>query len=279
MSIETNSAPPEKTEFIGLTSVRSTVDIPTYFVILSAFALIITAIVLGGSLCAFIDKPPIYIVIGSTFGITITCYSFRDVGNAFTMVISTVFNNTHNLASTALHVLNSTKLTHIKSLLEMEPHVCRLLNKEMLHKSLKIMLNKSSHDEIQRIMQGKIQATARRHFRTIDVLGKAAEISPTIGMIGTLCGLSQMLGNLSDPSMICLSMTVTLLTTFYGVVMANTIFSLIATKLECNSSENALINKIHVVTTTSKGRRENPRHLEVLPDTTLPPDQQIKCFG
>ncbi len=90
MSNDTNSAPPEKTEFVRAPSVRSIVDIATLFGILGAFALIITAIVLGGSPYAFIDIPSICIVIGGTFGITVACYSFRDVGTAFAIVLSTV---------------------------------------------------------------------------------------------------------------------------------------------------------------------------------------------
>ena len=279
MSTDTNSAPPEKTEFVRAPSVRSIVDIATLFGILGAFALIITAIVLGGSPYAFIDIPSICIVIGGTFGITIACYSFRDVGTTFAIVMSTVFYQTRNPASAALHVLQLADLSRRKGLLAMEPYVPRLMNEEMLHKGLKMLLDGSSGDEIERIMQGEMQAAARRHTRTVGVLRKAAEISPAMGLIGTLVGLVQMLGNLSDPSTIGPSMAVALLTTFYGAVMANMIFSPLASKLERNSSEDALINQIHVMATASMGRHENPRRLEMLLNTILPPDQRIEYFG
>ena len=279
MSNDTNSAPPEKTEFVRAPSVRSIVDIATLFGILGAFALIITAIVLGGSPYAFIDIPSICIVIGGTFGITVACYSFRDVGTAFAIVLSTVFYHTRNPASAAVHVLQLADLSRRKGLLAMEPYVPRLMNEEMLHKGLKMLLDGSSGDEIERIMQGEMQAAARRHTRTVGVLRKAAEISPAMGLIGTLVGLVQMLGNLSNPSTIGPSMAVALLTTFYGAVMANMIFSPLASKLERNSSEDTLINQIHVMATASMGRRENPRRLEMLLNTLLPSDQRIEYFG
>ena len=279
MSTDTNSAPPEKTEFVRAPSARSIVDIATLFGILGAFALIITAIVLGGSPYAFIDIPSICIVIGGTFGITVACYSFRDVGNAFAIVLSTVFYHTRNPASAAVHVLQLADLSRRKGLLAMEPYVPRLMSEEMLHKGLKMLLDGSSGDEIERIMQGEMQAAARRHTRTVGVLRKAAEISPAMGLIGTLVGLVQMLGNLSNPSTIGPSMAVALLTTFYGAVMANMIFSPLASKLERNSSEDALINQIHVMATASMGRHENPRRLEMLLNTILPPDQRIEYFG
>ena len=83
MSTEAETEQQEAKEYVRAPSVRSIVDIATLFGIIGAFALIVTAIVLGGSPYAFIDLPSICIVIGGTFGITVACYSFRDVGTAF----------------------------------------------------------------------------------------------------------------------------------------------------------------------------------------------------
>lgn len=279
MSTDAETGPTEKTEYVRAPSVRSIVDVATLFGILGAFALIVTAIVLGGSPFAFVDIPSICIVIGGTFGITVACYSFRDIGTAFTIVMSTVFYHSRNPSSAALHVLQLAQLSRRKGLLAMEPYIPRLMNEEMLHKGLKMLLDGASGDEIERIMQGEMRAAARRHTRTVGVLRKAAEISPAMGLIGTLVGLVQMLGNLSDPSTIGPSMAVALLTTFYGAVLANMVFSPLASKLERNSSEEALINQIHVMAATSIGRHENPRRLEMLLNTILPPDQRIEYFG
>lgn len=280
MSTEAEPGPTtEAAEYVRAPSVRSIVDVATVFGIVGAFALIITAIVLGGSPYAFIDVPSICIVIGGTFGITTACYSFRDIGTSIRIVMSTVFYHSRNPSSAALHVLQLAQLSRRKGLLAMEPYVPRLMNEEMLHKGLKMLLDGASGDEIERIMQGELQAATRRHIRTVGVLRKAAEISPAMGLIGTLVGLVQMLGNLSDPSTIGPSMAVALLTTFYGAVLANMVFSPLAAKLERNSSEEALINQIHVMAATSIGRHENPRRLEMLLNTILPPDQRIEYFN
>ena len=279
MSTDAETEQQEAKEYVRAPSVRSIVDIATLFGIIGAFALIVTAIVLGGSPYAFIDLPSICIVIGGTFGITVACYSFRDVGTAFRIVMSTVFYHTRSPSSAALHVLQLAQLARRKGPLSMEPYVPRLMNEEMLHKGLKMLLDGSTGDEIERIMQGEMQAAARRHTRTVGVLRKAAEISPAMGLIGTLVGLVQMLGNLSDPSTIGPSMAVALLTTFYGAVLANMVFSPLASKLERNSSEEALINQIYVMASTSIARHENPRRLEMLLNTILPPDHRIEYFS
>ena len=279
MSIDTENEQQETMEYVRAPSVRYIIDIATLFGIIGAFALITTAIVLGGSPYAFIDLPSICIVIGGTFGITVACYSFRDVGTAFQIVISTVLYHTRSPSSAALHVLKLAQLARQKGALSMEPYVPRLTNEEMLRKGLKMLLDGSTGDEIDRIMQGEMKAAARRHTRTVGVLRKAAEISPAMGLIGTLVGLVQMLGNLNEPSTIGPSMAVALLTTFYGAVLANMVFSPLASKLERNSSEEALINQIHVMASASIARHENPRRLEMLLNTILPPDHRIEYFS
>ena len=279
MPTEAEPESPQNTELVRAPSVRSIVDLATLIGIIGAFALIVTAIVLGGSPYAFIDIPSICIVIGGTCGITTACYSFRDIGTAFSVVVSAVFYHARSPSCTALHVLQLAQLARRKGLLTMEAYIPRLTNEAMLHKGLKMLLEGTTGDEIERIMRGEMQAAARRHARTVGVLRKAAEISPAMGLIGTLVGLVQMLGNLSDPSMIGPSMAVALLTTFFGAILANMGFSPLAAILERNSSDEALINQIHVMAAASISRHENPRRLEMLLNTILPPDHRIEYFG
>ena len=56
-----------------------------------------------------------------------------------------------------------------------------------------------------------------------------------MGMIGTLIGLIQMLGNMSDPKSIGPAMAVALLTTMYGAIIANCFCIPISQKLAIRS--------------------------------------------
>ncbi len=100
-----------------------------------------------------------------------------------------------------------------------------------------------------------------------------------MGLIGTLVGLIQMLGNLEDPSPIGPAMAVALLTTFYGAILANMVFTPLASKLERNSSEETLINRLYVMAPASIGRQENPRRLEMLLNTILPLGNRVEYFN
>ena len=74
------------------------------------------------------------------------------------------------------------------------------------------------------------------------------------------------------------AMAVALLTTFYGAVLANMVFLPLASKLERNSTEEALVNNIYLMGSASIGRQENPRRLEMLLNSLLPPSQRVRYF-
>ena len=60
-------------------------------------------------------------------------------------------------------------------------------------------------------------------------------------MLGTLVGLVLLLQNLDDPSAIGPAMAVALITTFYGSLFANTIFSPAKKKLELYAGEQKVL--------------------------------------
>ncbi|MDP6174967.1 MAG: MotA/TolQ/ExbB proton channel family protein, partial [Rhodospirillales bacterium] len=132
--------------------------------------------------------------------------------------------------------------------------------------------------EVETIMRRDMQATLQRHRRSAAVLRRAAEFSPAMGLIGTLIGLVQMLGNLDDPTTIGPSMAIALLTTFYGAVLANMVFIPLASKLERNSAHEEMVSGVYLTGTISIGRQENPRRLEMLLNSIMPPAQRIQFF-
>jgi chemotaxis protein MotA len=99
-----------------------------------------------------------------------------------------------------------------------------------------------------------------------------------MGLIGTLIGLVQMLGSLDDPSSIGPAMAVALLTTFYGAVLANMVFNPLAGKLERNSHIESTVSQIYTIGAASISRQENPRRLEMMLNTILPPDNRVAFF-
>ena len=117
-----------------------------------------------------------------------------------------------------------------------------------------------------------------RHSRSAGVLRRAAEVAPAMGLIGTLVGLVQLLGNLQQPESIGPAMALALLTTLYGAILANMVFVPLASKLERNSINEAMVLNVYAIGASSISRQENPRRLEMLINAILPPAKRVRYF-
>jgi chemotaxis protein MotA len=257
---------------------RSNLDFATVIGLLCGFGLVISAIVLGGSPGSFINPPSVLIVIGGTIAITTACFSLAEMGRTFRTIGKTLFHTSRDSSQTATQVLQIAELARKKGVLAMQNILGSVRNEPFLYKGLQMVVDGTPGEEVENIMRRDLQATIQRHAKSTSVLRKMGEFSPAMGLIGTLIGLVQMLGNLDNPATIGPSMAVALLTTFYGAVLANMVFLPLASKLERNSQEEALINNLIVMGAASIVNQENPRRLEMMLNSILPPANRVQYF-
>jgi len=258
---------------------RTSVDIATIGGIVGAAGLIMAAILLGGSPSAFMDGPAVLIVIGGTFGVTTACYSLSDMAGAAKTIARTIFRPHDHPGEAAMQMLQLSQIARHKGALDLQNYMLALEDSPMLHQGLMMVIDGTPGEDVERIMRREVQSISQRQSRAVSIMRKAAEISPAMGLIGTLVGLIQMLGNLDDPSSIGPSMAVALLTTFYGALLANVVFTPLASKMERNAAEDLLIYHMQVMSTASIARQENPRRLEMLLNTILPPSERMDYFS
>ena len=92
---------------------------------------------------------------------------------------------------------------------------------------------------------------------------RGSNAAPAFGMIGTLIGLINMLKSLDGADMNSLgpSMSVALVTTFYGSVLAHVIFNPIAANLTARDEEEILCRQIIVEGIMAIQSGENPKFL------------------
>ena len=145
----------------------------------------------------------------------------------------------------------------------------------MLTKGLRLVAEGATDADISRILSNEAQQVSQARNRSITILRRGSGLSPAMGLIGTLVGLVQMLAQLEDPSTIGPSMAVALLTTFYGVILSNMVFTPLVSKLEQNSEEEDMVNRMYISAAISIRRQENPRRLRMLLNALLPAREQL----
>lgn len=263
---------------IQINQAKPAMDLATVVGLVCGFGLIAMAIFIGGSPSSFVNVPGILIVIGGTLAVTTACFSVPEMIASAQVVMKTIFHTSRDPSEAAIQVLKLAGTGRKRGILSLQEFHQSLAGEPFLHKGIGMVIDGTPGEEVESIMLYDLQATAQRHAKGTSVLRKMAEFAPAMGLIGTLIGLVQMLGNLDDPSTIGPSMAVALLTTFYGAVLANMVFMPLAAKLERNSSEEILINNIYLMGAASIGRQENPRRLEMLLNSILPPAKRVQYF-
>ncbi len=246
-------------------------DLGTVIGLVMGIVLILIAILLGGSLGAFVDIPSVLIVVGGAIAATLIRFTLGDVINSIKVMMKAFFAKPQPPEEIIQELITLSNIARKEGLLKLEKQP---VNDPFLKKAIMYCVDGHEADFIEDVLNKEIDLTLDRHSlgkSTFDAIGDAA---PAFGMIGTLVGLVNMLGNMSDPASIGPAMAVALLTTLYGAIMANLIALPIADKLKRRSQEEELNKRLVLEGVLGLQKGLNPRVLEELLKTYLPPDKR-----
>ncbi|MFB1080391.1 MotA/TolQ/ExbB proton channel family protein [Jeotgalibacillus sp. JSM ZJ347] len=131
-----------------------------------------------------------------------------------------------------------------------------------MRKGVYLAIDGVESNTITDILQAEIQSLEERHKRNRRMIEKAGDYAPAWGMLGTLIGLVLMLQELNDPAAIGPNMAIALLTTFYGVLLANLVFHPIASKLAQKTEKEIFMKQAMIDGVIGVHHGQNPRVLE-----------------
>ena len=129
-------------------------------------------------------------------------------------------------------------------------------------------------DYIRGILTKEMALSIQREETGARVFQAIGEFAPAFGMFGTLVGLVQMLSSMSDPTTIGRGMAVALLTTLYGVLMANLIGIPIAEKLEAKSEQERATRSLIIECVFQIQQKQNPTSIREILEPYLPEKQR-----
>jgi len=258
--------------------IGATVDFATLLGVGGAFAMIAAAMMLSGQAGAFLDIPSVLIVLGGTFLVTTISFSLSEIVRAQGLMLRAAVYQAETPENAVWQALYLADLARKRGRLALQNVTDQLQDAPFLYRAIMMVVDGVPAEEVERMLSRDAEASFERHQRSAGILRRAGEVAPAMGLIGTLIGLVQMLGNLDDPSSIGPAMAVALLTTFYGAVLANMVFNPLAGKLERNAHIEATVCQIYTIGAASISRQENPRRLEMMLNTILPPDNRVAFF-
>ena len=235
------------------------------------FAMIVMSILsAGGQIGGFLHLPSFFMVIGGSFGAML-------VGNPmsrmlgiikFIRIILQVPNHEEERIISSL--VNFSEKARREGLLALEDDL-EEVEDEFLRTGIQLVVDGTDPDIIKDVLYNELNQLQTRHGVGIKLFDDWSKIAPAFGMVGTLAGLIAMLANLEDEASIGPNMSLALITTMYGAIMANLALIPIKNKLEDRDADETLMREIMIEGILSIQSGDNPRILEQKLLAFLPP--------
>ena len=244
-------------------------DIATFVGLIVAGALVMAAIVMGGSVSWFISPPSAMIVLGGTIGATLISYPLAEVLGVFKVVMKVFLHKSQPVEAIIENMVEFGKLARKEGILSFESKL-KDIEDPFFAKGVSLAIDGMESSAIKDVLSTEIAYVEERHSLGADIFTTMAGYAPAVGMMGTIIGLVQMLMQMKDPSSIGAPMALALLTTFYGTVLANLLFIPMASKLKIRSKQEILLKELVLEGIMSIQAGDNHRLIEQKLNAFLP---------
>ncbi|MEM9874284.1 MAG: MotA/TolQ/ExbB proton channel family protein [Myxococcota bacterium] len=246
-------------------------DLATIIGFVLGLGLIVGSIALGNALPAFVDIPSIMIVFGGTIATTLVMERLENVTGAIKVARHAIFQPAGDVTKTITTILELSATARKEGLLALEKVQ---IADPFLAQGVRMAVDGLPEEQIVETLSAELISMKARHTRGQKLFKFMAASAPSMGMIGTLIGLVQMLRSLDDPATIGPSMAVALLTTFYGAVIAFVFCNPIAEKLDRRSQEESSNMKVVIAGVRSIVAGHNPAIVKDALQARLPPTKR-----
>ncbi len=227
-------------------------------------------ILMSGDLLTYWDPASVIITLGGTLASTLTCFPLDDFSNTMKVVKKAFVYKDTSPEDVIREIIRLANVARKEGLLALDEYA-ESLDDQFLKKGIMLIVDGTEPELVRNILETELVYLEERHANGQKVFETAANFAPAFGMIGTLIGLINMLRTLDDPSTIGPNMSVALVTTFYGSVLANVIFLPLAQKLKGRNGREILVKELMVEGLLSIQAGENPRIIEEKLKTFIPP--------
>jgi len=238
-------------------------------------AIVMSTIMEGGDPAAMVTHPaPILLVIGGSFGATIMGVTMKDLAAFPKTLIKAFMPGTPTEPTEAIEqMVQFADRARRDGLLALEEDV-KNIDDEFLQKGIQMAIDGTDPETVREVLETEIAALRERHKAGGQFFANLGAYAPTVGIIGTVLGLTHALEKLDDPAAIGPLIGAAFLATLWGVMSANCIWLPIAAKLKRISGEEVAYKELVLEGILSIQNGSNPRTVAEKLKSFLPPGER-----
>ena len=251
---------------------KGTTDFGTLIGLFAGITIIVIGILQsGGKLFWFFSFNSILIVVGGTLAATMVNLPLKAVRNLFNILKNVFKGEDYDYVGIINEIVEKAQKARKDGLLSLEADLPNM-REGFFKNGIELAINERESSRLRTFLNLEMNNIASRHIAGQELFLYMGTYAPAFGMLGTVLGLIVMMNNFAGGSeeisatydvsekfaQLLSGMGLALITTFYGVFMANMIFLPIGGKLKRISENELMLKNIVVEGIISIHAREHP---------------------
>jgi chemotaxis protein MotA len=230
--------------------------------LLGVFAVVGGNLLEGGNLAFLVNGPAIIIVFGGTLGAVMLQTPPQLFVNALKTLHWVGKPPRIDMQQRIQKIVQWSILARKEGLLGLENEIDHEPD-SFVRKGLQLLVDGNETEIIRDCLELEMNAKEQQDLNAAKVFEAMGGYAPTLGILGAVLGLIQVMQNLTDPARLGQGIAIAFVATIYGVGLANLVFLPIAGKLKAHIRKMALLKELTIEGIVAIAEGENPRNIEL----------------
>lgn len=231
--------------------------------VIAVGGILLSAVLEGGhsgssALMRLVNLPAALIVFGGTIGATMACFNLKDFLKIGQYIGVAFADGDMESPKLIAELVQYAEVARKEGLLKLEETISRIEN-EFMRKGIQLIVDGTDPTMTRDIMENEVTCMEERHKIGIQLFQQAGGFAPTMGIIGTVIGLVNVLANLSDTANLGPAISTAFVATLYGIASANIFWLPLAAKLKARHREETEVCQIIIEGVVSIQSGDHPR--------------------
>lgn len=215
----------------------------------------------GGSASSLVNGPALMIVGGGTLGAIMLHTPLSQFMRGLRLLVWAILPPRQQADEAIEKIISWSNIARKEGLLGLES-ISETEPDPFARKGLMLLVDGSEPEVMRSILEVEVDTKEHHDLQSAKIYESMGGYSPTIGIIGAVMGLIQVMNNLSDPSKLGHGIAVAFVATIYGVGLANLLLIPIANKLKAQVMAQSQFRYMIIEGIVSIAEGENPRNIE-----------------
>ncbi|HTP69363.1 MAG TPA: flagellar motor protein [Dongiaceae bacterium] len=216
----------------------------------------------GGRIDQILQPTAAMIVFGGTLGAVMIQFPLRVIFAAAMRLGQVFVDNSTNPNDVILEIVGYAQKARKEGMISLDNELENIRD-PFLKKSLMLAVDGTEPQEIRKMMELELENQSEHEDHLPRVFESAGGFAPTIGIIGAVLGLIQVMQHLDDISEVGKGIAVAFVATIYGVGSANLFFLPASGKIKIRIRQEQILREMMLEGVISILEGMNPRMLDI----------------